>query len=115
MSANADTENIMALKALCGKNGKINAAESRGKLSDIISAAVPYMPPDKRRAAFYIAKLMEISQFGTGNITALETPVQDKRTRREEFLKSVSPYLSDSEKSGIETLIKVIELKKIMG
>ena len=115
MSVNADTESIMALKALFGKNSNISTAESSGKLSDIISAAVPYMPSDKRRTAFYIAKLMEISQFGTGDITALETPARDKRTRREEFLKSVSPYLSDSEKNGIETLIKVIELKKIMG
>ena len=114
MSGNADIESIMALKALFG-GGDLASADNGGKVSDILNAAVPYMPQDKRRAMFYISKLMEVMEFGGGEITAFETQAQDKRTRREEFLKAVSPYLSDNDKNSIDTLVKVIELKKVMG
>ena len=83
-------------------------------IKDIFNAAVPFMPADKRRQMFYFTKLMEIMDYAE-DIKAFEACTEDKRTRRNSFLNSISPFITDEEKNDIDMLIKVIELKKIMG
>ncbi len=83
-------------------------------MKDILNAAVPFMPVDKRRQMFYFTKLMEIMNYEE-DINAFENALEDKKTRRSRFLKSIAPFVTDDEKNDIDMLIKIIELKKIMG
>lgn len=116
MNSGNDIDNIMAIKNLLSTVSNNNSEDKNseeGSLTDILNAAVPFMTGDKRRLFFYFTKIMEIMDY-RNEVSAFER-VADKRTRREQFLKSVGPFLSDADKSSLDTLIKVIELKKLMG
>lgn len=83
-------------------------------IKDIFNAAVPFMPEDKRRHMFIFAKLMEIMDYKE-DMTVFENVNEDKKKRRDRFLKSISPFVTEEEKNEIDMLVKIIELKRIMG
>ena len=83
-------------------------------IKDIFNAAVPFMPEDKRRQMFIFTKLMEIMDYKE-DMSVFENVNEDKKKRRDRFLKSVSPFVTEEEKNDIDMLVKIIELKRIMG
>ncbi|MBQ2752868.1 MAG: hypothetical protein IJF29_01980 [Firmicutes bacterium] len=83
-------------------------------IKDIFNAAVPFMPEDKRRQMFIFTKLMEIMDYKE-DMAVFENVNEDKKKRRDRFLKSVSPFVTEEEKNDIDMLVKIIELKRIMG
>jgi len=103
-------KNILELKNVLDFGSgfaKTNSAE-------IFKAAVPFMPDDKRRHMFCLSRILEIMEYKE-DMYAFENKAEDKRTRRERFLKSISHMMTAEERDNLDMIIKMIEIKKIMG
>ncbi len=106
-----DGTSLVMLKNIVENSGD---SGKEGAISEILAAAIPFMPSEKRQMVFMLTKIMEIMEHKT-EVSAFEDIHMDKRAKRESFLKNVEPYLTESEKNSIDTLIKMIELKRVMG
>lgn len=110
-----DIKNIMALKAALETDKKAEEENEpkEGTIFDILNAAIPFMPEKDRKMCFYLVKLMEIESFDGKE--GFEKDDASKEQRREAFLKRVSPFLSNEERNTLNTIIKLNQLKNIMG
>lgn len=110
-----DVKNIMAIKAVLGtdKKDEDESEPKEGTIFDILNAAIPFMPEKDRKMCFYLVKLMEIESFDGKD--GFEKDDTSKEQRREAFLKRVSPFLSKDERNALNTIIKLNQLKNIMG
>ena len=86
----------------------------RSNWTDIINSAIDFMPADKRKTAFYFAKIMEVLNYRE-DINAFEKSSVTRKEIRELFLEKVKPFITESERNNLDMIIKMIELKKIMG
>lgn len=88
----------------------------RNRNESMISAAIPFLDQEYQRDLYIMVRLMEMRRMLSGGLLeAREKAEQPPAHRRRQMLGAMRPYLSQEERSQLDTIVKVMELREIMG
>ena len=88
----------------------------RNRNENMISAAIPFLDQEYQRDLYIMVRLMEMRRMLSGGLLeAREKQEQPPAHRRRQMLGAMRPYLSQEERSQLDTIVKVMELREIMG
>ena len=109
---------LLGTPAAKPEESRIEVQESsfgRNRNENMISAAIPFLDQEYQRDLYIVVRLMEMRQMLTGGLLeAREKPEQPPAYRRRQMLGAMRPYLSQEERSQLDTIVKVMELREIM-
>ncbi|WP_458407154.1 hypothetical protein [Anaerotignum sp.] len=89
---------------------------SRSRQESMISAAIPFLDREYQREIYVIVRLMEMRRvLEVGFLETREKQEELPAIRRKNLLQAVHPYLPESEQKQMETLLKMMTVKELMG
>ena len=110
---------LMGTPAAKPAENKIEIQENtfgRNRNESMISAAIPFLDQEYQRDLYIIVRLMEMRRMLSGGLLeAREKAEQPPAHRRRQMLGAMRPYLSQEERSQLDTIVKVMELRELMG
>ena len=87
----------------------------RNRSENMISAAIPFLDREYQRDLYIVVRLMEMRRMLSGGLLEVrEKQEQPTAYRRRQMLGAMRPYLLQNERSQLDTLVKVLELREIM-
>lgn len=89
---------------------------ARSKRENMISAAIPFLDREYQKEIYVIVRLMEMRRVLEGGLLEMrqkqeEPPAQ----RRRNLLGAVQPYLPAEERNRMETILKMMDMREMMG
>lgn len=89
---------------------------ARSKRENMISAAIPFLDREYQKEIYIIVRLMEMRRVLEGGLLEMrqkqeEPPAQ----RRRNLLGAVQPYLPAEERNRMETILKMMDMREMMG
>lgn len=110
---------LMGTPAAKPAENKIEIQENtfgRNRNESMISAAIPFLDQEYQRDLYIMVRLMEMRRMLSGGLLeAREKAEQPPAHRRRQMLGAMRPYLSQEERSQLDTIVKVMELRELMG
>jgi len=104
-------ERSVAVKA--EGNGEIFA---RSKREDMITAAIPFLDREYQKGIYVFVRLMEMKRvLGGGALETRERQEEPSDIRRQKMICAIQQYLPEAERSQMETIIKMMTVKELMG
>lgn len=97
---------------------KENAGDifSCSKKENMISAAIPFLDREYQKEIYVIVRLMEMRRVLEGEFLETRERQNDPPAlRRQKLLQAIQPYLPEAERNQMETIIKMMTMKEIMG
>ena len=89
---------------------------SRSKQEDMISAAIPFLDQEYQREIYVIVRLMEMRRVLDGGLLEMRQKQEDPPAlRRRNLLGAVQAYLPDEERNRMETILKMMDMREMMG
>ena len=88
----------------------------RSKNENIISAAIPFLDREYQKGIYVIVRLMEIRRVLEGEfLETRERQEEPAGIRKQKMMRAIQPYLEESEWKRMETVMKMMTMKEIMG
>lgn len=88
---------------------------ARSKKEHIISAAIPFLNQEYQKELYLVVRLMEMQRvFVGGALQAREKQQPDAALRRRQMLGAMQPYLVEGERTRLEMMLKMMEMRKIL-
>ncbi|MBQ9091583.1 MAG: hypothetical protein IJY52_04870 [Anaerotignum sp.] len=89
---------------------------SRSKQEDMISAAIPFLDQEYQKEIYVIVRLMEMRRVLQGGFLEVrEKREESSALRRRKLLGAIQPYLPPEEQNQMATILKMMDMKEIMG
>ena len=87
---------------------------SRSRRENMISAAIPFLNREYQKELYLVVRLMELRRVMGGEL--LETRErQEERLRQRKLLQAVEKYVSQQERGQVRLLLKMMDMKEILG
>lgn len=88
---------------------------ARSKKEHIISAAIPFLNQEYQKELYIVVRLMEMQRVLSGSfLQAREKQQPDAALRRRQMLGAIQPYLAEQEKTRLDTMLKLLEMRQIL-
>lgn len=88
----------------------------RSKNEKMISAAIPFLDKEYQKEIYVIVRLMEMQRVLSGGVLETRERQEEPPTqRRQKLLRAIQPYLPEMERNQMETIMKMMAMKEIMG
>ena len=89
---------------------------SRSKQEDMISAAIPFLDQEYQREIYVIVRLMEMRRVLQGEFLEIrEKQEESSSLRRRKLMGAIQPYLPPEEQNQMATILKMMDMKELMG
>lgn len=83
---------------------------------NILFAAIPFLDREFQKNIFVAVRFMELRRVLEGTkLEAREKQEDPPGIRRHKMLRAIQPYLATEDKKQLDTMIKIMEVKEIMG
>ena len=89
---------------------------SRSRRENMISAAIPFLNREYQKELYLVVRLMELRRVMGGEL--LETRERQEeplRLRQRKLLQAVEKYVSQQERGQVRLLLKMMDMKEILG
>ncbi len=87
----------------------------RNRSENMISAAIPFLDWEYQKDIYIEVRLMEMRRMLSGGLLeAREKQEQPPAHRRRQMLGAVRPYLLQEERSQLDTIVKMMELRELI-
>ena len=87
---------------------------SRSRRENMISAAIPFLNREYQKELYLVVRLMELRRVMGSEL--LETRErQEERLRQKKLLQAVEKYVSQQERGQVRLLLKMMDMKEILG
>ena len=87
---------------------------SRSRRENMISAAIPFLNREYQKELYLVVRLMELRRVLGGEL--LETRErQEEPLRLRKLLQAVEKYVSQQERGQVRLLLKMMDMKEILG
>lgn len=81
----------------------------------ILCAAIPFLDMEFQKNIFVAVRFMELRRVLQGTKLEAREKQEDPVYRRHKMLHAVRPYLAAEEKNQLDSMMKIMEIKQIMG
>ena len=89
---------------------------ARSKSENMISAAIPFLDREYQKEIYIIVRLMEMRRVLDGGLLEMRQKQEDPPAlRRRKLLGAVQPYLPAEERNRMETILKMMDMREMMG
>ena len=85
---------------------------SRSRRENMISAAIPFLNREYQKELYLVVRLMELRRVMGGEL--LETR-ERQGLRQRKLLQAVEKYVSQQERGQVRLLLKMMDMKEILG
>ncbi len=83
---------------------------------NMISAAIPFLDQEYQREIYVIVRLMEMQRVLNGGLLEVREKQEiPPALRRQQMLRAVQGYLPEQEQKQLDTLLKMMTMREIMG
>lgn len=87
----------------------------RSRREEMLSAAIPFLDLEYQKDLYVVVRLMEMGRVLHSNaLEARGKEMGSPSLRRRKLLGAVQPYLSASEQKGMQSLLRLMDMKEIM-
>ena len=86
----------------------------RSRRENIITAAIPFLDREYQKGIYVAVRLMEMQRVLQGDFLEVRERQQPVPERRRALLGAIGPFLPEGERSRMETLLKMMEVKTAM-
>ena len=101
------------------KHTNIVSAEKgsfRSSKEEMITAAIPFLDMEFQKGIYVMVRLMEMRRVLQGDLLELrEKQELPAELRRRQMLGTIQPYLGQEERQQLERIVKIMDVKTIMG
>ena len=88
----------------------------RSSKEEMITAAIPFLDRGVQKEVYLMVRLMEMHRVLQGDLLEMrekqELPLE---IRRRQMLGAIQPYLGREERQRLEQIVKIMDVKTIMG
>lgn len=89
---------------------------ARSKRENMISAAIPFLDREYQKEIYVIVRLMEMRRVLDGGLLEMRQKQEDPPAlRRRNLLGAVQAYLPAEERNRMETILKMMDMREMMG
>ena len=89
---------------------------ARSKRENMISAAIPFLDREYQKEIYIIVRLMEMRRVLDGGLLEMRQKQEDPPAlRRRNLLGAVQAYLPAEERNRMETILKMMDMREMMG
>ncbi|WP_405726093.1 hypothetical protein [Anaerotignum sp.] len=89
---------------------------ARSKRENMISAAIPFLDREYQKEIYIIVRLMEMRRVLDGGLLEMRQKQEEPPAlRRRKLLGAVRAYLPPEEGNRMETLLKMMDVRELMG
>ena len=89
---------------------------ARSKRENMISAAIPFLDREYQKEIYIIVRLMEMRRVLDGGLLEKRQKQEDPPAlRRRNLLGAVQAYLPAEERNRMETILKMMDMREMMG
>ena len=89
---------------------------ARSKRENMISAAIPFLDREYQKEIYIIVRLMEMRRVLDGGLLEMRQKQEDPPARRRRnLLGAVQAYLPAEERNRMETILKMMDMREMMG
>ena len=89
---------------------------ARSKRENMISAAIPFLDREYQKEIYIIVRLMEMRRVLDGGLLEMRQKQEDPPAlRRRNLLGAVQAYLPAEERNRMETILKMMDMRVMMG
>ena len=88
----------------------------RSSKEEMITAAIPFLDQQFQKEIYVMVRLMEMRRVLQGEL--LETREKQElpaEVRRRQMLGAIQPYMGQEERQQLEQIVKIMDVKTIMG
>ncbi|WP_304507790.1 hypothetical protein [Anaerotignum sp.] len=82
---------------------------------NILFAAIPFLDMEFQKNIFVAVRFMELRRVLEGTKLEAREKQEDPVSRRHKMLRAIQPYLATEDKKQLDTMIKIMEIREIMG
>lgn len=87
----------------------------RSRREEMLSAAIPFLDLEYQKDLYVVVRLMEMGRvLHSDALEARGKEIGSPALRRRRLLGAVQPYLSASEQKGMQSLLRLMDMKEIM-
>lgn len=87
----------------------------RSRREEMLSAAIPFLDLEYQKDLYVVVRLMEMGRvLHSDALEARGKEMGSPALRRRKLLGAVQPYLSASEQRGMQSLLRLMDMKEIM-
>ena len=87
----------------------------RSRNENMISAAIPFLNQEYQKELYVVVRLMEMRRVLSGGaLQAREKQQEDPALRRRQMLDAMRPYLVDGERNQLDTILKMMDMRRIL-
>ena len=88
----------------------------RSDKEEMITAALPFLDREYQKEVYVMVRLMEMRRVLQGDLLELrEKQELPAELRRRQMLGTIQPYLGQEERQQLEQIVKIMDVKTIMG
>ena len=88
----------------------------RSDKEEMITAALPFLDREYQKEVYVMVRLMEMRRVLQGDLLELrEKQELPAELRRRQMLGTIQPYLGQEERQQLERIVKIMDVKTIMG
>ena len=88
----------------------------RSDKEEMITAALPFLDREYQKEVYVMVRLMEMRRMLQGDLLELrEKQELPAELRRRQMLGTIQPYLGQEERQQLEQIVKIMDVKAIMG
>lgn len=89
---------------------------ARSKRENMISAAIPFLDREYQKEIYIIVRLMEMRRVLDGGLLEMRQKQEEPPAlRRRNLLGAVQAYLPAEERNRMETILKMMDMREMMG
>lgn len=89
---------------------------SRSRRENMISAAIPFLNREYQKELYLVVRLMELRRvMGSELLETRERQEEPLRLRQKKLLQAVEKYVSQQERGQVQLLLKMMDMKEILG
>ena len=89
---------------------------SRSRRENMISAAIPFLNREYQKELYLVVRLMELRRvMGSELLETRERQEEPLRLRQKKLLQAVEKYVSQQERGQVRLLLKMMDMKEILG
>lgn len=82
---------------------------------NILFSAIPFLDLEFQKNIFVIVRLMELRRVLEGTTLAAREKQDDPVSRRHNMLRAVQPFLQPSERTQLDSMLKIMQMKDMFA
>ena len=88
---------------------------SRSRRENMISAAIPFLNREYQKELYLVVRLMELRRVMGSELLETREREEPLRLRQKKLLQAVEKYVSQQERGQVRLLLKMMDMKEILG